>query len=185
MNVIGAAFLARQSSTIAEVGEAKWKAFLDKFSEREPYFKSTKILSITKVPIEPFLAMNDALVAEFYNGDTQVYWRFGIKSGEWSLTSGPNKNVFKPGEYARFLTYIPAIFASYYDFGKVTLAPAEKYVDIQIADVPFKHVYFEYSIMGYAVGGFRLLGASDVRYEALKGFSRRDDVVLYRYWLPR
>ena len=184
MFVIGAAFLARQSMTIAELGEPAWKAFIEKFSEREPFFK-TKILAITQVPVEKFVALNDALIAEHFGNDPQVYWRFGLKSAEWSLTTGQNKGVFKPGEYARFLSYVPAIYASYYDFGKVTLHPAEKHTDIQIADVRIKHVYFEYSIMAYAVGGLKHLGATNLRYEAQKGFSRGDDVVLYRFWLPR
>ncbi len=118
MKVAGTAFLAREAMVSAEHGAAEWKAFLDGFAAREPFFRE-RVLPISKIPAEKFLALNEALVAHFYRKDPRPYWSFGVASAKHALTKGQLRTLFAPGELRRFLQFTPSIWKGYFDAGEL------------------------------------------------------------------
>ena len=124
-------------------------------------------------------ALHDKLVTRFYKGDTQAYWRFGETSAEWALQH-QLRGLFSVGEARRFLGFAPQIYKNYFDGGELVIEQAPTHVDLVIRGVSRPHVYFEYSIIGFAYGGIRALQV-DVKPECLQGFSKGDAEVRYRF----
>jgi hypothetical protein len=178
MHVKGNAWLARNEAMEKSVGKEKWAAFLERQKPTIP-FLATQVLPISKLPVKDFLAVHDALVKEFFQGDPKAYWRFGESSAEWALTH-QLRDLFKEKEARRFLQFSPTIYKGYFDGGELVTELAPAHVDLVIRGVEPKHVYFEYSIIGFAAGGLRVLKAP-VTPECVKGFSKGDDEVRYRF----
>lgn len=183
MNVKGIAFLAREQMMIAAHGEAAWRAFFADFAKREPAL-AQHVLPVSKIPADAFLRFNDALTRHFYGGDERAYWRYGEQSAAYALTRGQLKGLFKPGESQKFLHFTPAIWKGYFDEGELTATPhGSDAVDLRISGVPIQHVYFEYSVIGFGKGGMEVLQAARPQPECIRGFSRKDPDVLYRFFL--
>ena len=182
MNVRGVAFLARRALLVREHGEAAWRSFLETYCKTDPSFRE-QVQAVTNIPAEKFLAFNDALVARFAQGDPQAYWKLGESSAEWALTEGQNRGVFKPGEFRRYLFAGSAIYSTYFDRGTYKTTHGAGFTDVTIREVPIHHPYFELSVMGYLKKGLELLGAKDVRWERLAGFTKGDDFIHYRFWV--
>ncbi len=181
MHVKGIAFIAREAMLARAHGEEKFRSFLSAHATQNTFFKQ-KISAISQIPAETFLTFNDAVLAEFYGGNQQAYWDFGVGSGDYALRDGPFKGMFRPGEYRKFLGLTPAIWKGYFDGGELKVSSTPEYVEVTISGVETKHVYFEYSVIGFAVGGLRLLGmAKEYAPERVKGFSAGDDVIVYRF----
>jgi hypothetical protein len=183
MQVKGIAFLARQTMMTAEHGEARWREYLTQYAERVPFFQ-TPVLPITPIPADAFVALNDDIVKTFYRGDAGIYWHFGERSGHQALTAGQLRGAFQPGEYLRFLLFTPRIWKGYFDGGNLEATRAEGHVDVHLTGVPTPHRYYEDSVMGFAAGGMKVLGAKEPRFDVLKSFHRKDAEVLYRFHLP-
>lgn len=181
MHVKGTAWLARDEAMTKAFGEARWRAFLERLRPRAP-FLATPVMPISRIPVEPFLAVHDALVDEFYDGDTQAYWRFGETSAEWALQH-QLRDLFAAGEGRRFLQFSPTIYKGYFDGGELVAEPSRSDVTLVIRGVEPAHVYFEFSIIGFAAGGLRVLGVP-CEPACVKGFSRGDAEVRYRFALP-
>jgi hypothetical protein len=182
MNVRGVAFLARRSMGIAEHGPAAWTGLMQKVTAKYPIFKQ-ELSPISLIPAEDFIGFNELLIATFHGGDRRAYWTFGQQSAVWSLTQGPNKSLWKPGEYRRFMFSGSAVWASYFDAGAFKVVGAKGYTDVTITEVPVPHPYFELAVMGYLAGGLAQLGAHGVRHEALRGFTLGHPDVHYRFWV--
>ncbi|XXF77347.1 hypothetical protein P2318_30495 [Myxococcaceae bacterium GXIMD 01537] len=183
MEVKGVAFLARQQLMMEAFGEQVWREFLTGFAKQQPLF-ARPVMPMTLLPVDSFLALNDAIVQRFYRGDMhQAYWQFGERSAEYALRQGQLKAMFGPGDYKRFLQFTPGIWKGYFTEGVLqTEAPAGKgYTDLHITGVSIPHQYFEFAVMAFAKRGLEVLGAKNLRYETLKGFSRGDKVVHYRF----
>jgi hypothetical protein len=178
MHVRGVAYLAREGLLQQEFGAQKWAAFLSGMRPRVA-FLNAPILPVSRLPVDEFLALNQEIVRVFYGGDESVYWVFGEQSGEWALQN-QLKGLFSKGEARKFLQFTPKIWSSYFDGGQLTAEVAPAHVDIRIFDVPVKHIYFEASVVGFAKGGLRALGAS-YEPQRIKGFSQGDSEVLYRF----
>lgn len=181
MHVKGTAWLARDEAMVKAFGEARWRAFLAKMQPKAP-FLAAPVMPISRIPVEPFLALHDALVDEFYGGDPQAYWRFGETSAEWALQH-QLRGLFAPGEGRRFLSFSSTIYRGYFDVGELAVETTPAHVELVIRGVEPPHVYFEYSIIGFAAGGLRVLGVP-CEPECVKGFSRGDAEVRYRFALP-
>lgn len=181
MHVKGIAYLARESMMMAAHGADTWRSFMADFSRTEPIFKG-QILPITRIPAEAFLRLNDALVQRFYKGDPQAYWAYGEQSAQFAMTQGQLKGLFQPGEFQKFLMSTPAIWKGYFDAGELAAIPSGPgTIDIRIFDVPIKHVYFEYSVVGFGKGGMKVPKAPHPDPQLIRGFSKGDDDVLYRF----
>lgn len=181
MEVKGVAFLARQAMAEETFGAEAWRRFLADFTRREPVFLQP-VLPATRLPVPAFLALNDALVRTFYGGDAmRGYWEFGEASGRYALARGQLRGMFEPGELRRFLQLTPFIWKGYFTEGELQVLPGPAATELRIVGVPHHHVYFEYSVMGFAKGGLEALGAKALQVEPVQGFSRGDDAVLYRF----
>ena len=180
MEVKGVAFLARQAMAEATYGVEAWRRFLADFAKKEPVFQQP-VLPVTRLPVQPFLALNDALVRTFHGGNVeQGYWQFGEASGHYALRQGQLRGMFEPGEFRRFLQFTPFIWKGYFTEGELQVLPGPEATELRIVGVPFHHVYFEFSVMGFAKGGLEVLGAQ-VEVQPLQGYSRGDDGVAYRF----
>ena len=183
MQVKGIAFLAREAMMVRTFGEQSWRSFLDDYGRQHPLF-AQKILPVTRIPAEPFLALNDALTQTFFDGDAQAYWRYGEQSGIYALTQGQLKGLFKQGDVLKFLQFTPMIWKGYFDAGELSVKQTSPTtLEARIAEVPFTHVYFEYSVFGFAEGALRTLGAAHPKPEVVRSVSRGDPDSLYRFRL--
>jgi hypothetical protein len=183
MEVKGVAFLARQQLMVESHGEEAWRDFLTDFSRRDPTFNQP-IMPVTRLPVDSFLRFNEALVLRFYKGDQKTYWQFGVKSADHALTHGHLRAMFVPGDYRRFLHFTPGIWKGYFTEGELQVKAEERYFELRLTKVSRPHIYFELSVMGFIAGGLAYLGAKQPQHEALKGFTRGDPEVLYRFYLP-
>jgi hypothetical protein len=180
MNVRGPAFLSRQAMVTLEFGLAAWREFFDGLSQREPFFQQP-IQQVTNIPAETFLVFSDAVVQHFYRGDPQSLWRFGENGARWALAQGQTRTLFAPGEYRRFMLSAGALWATYYDQGRVVTTSGPGLVEIRVVEVPLQHPHFELASMGYLQGGAVHLGARGLKHEVLKSFGRGDPEAHYRF----
>lgn len=178
MKVKGNAWLARCEIMEKTFGAEVWADYLKEQAPAHPFLR-TPVMPISRIEVDDFLGLHDKLVERFYAGDTQVYWRFGEASAEWALQH-QLRGLFSTGEARRFLAFAPQIYKNYFDGGELLMESTPSYVDLVIHGVSRPHVYFEYSIIGFAHGGIRALQV-DVQPECLKGFSKGDDEVRYRF----
>lgn len=180
MEVKGVAFLARQMMIVQEHGEAAWQAFFTEYAVREPLF-AQPVMPVTRMPVEAFLRFNEALVERFYNNDPKAYWQMGIKSAEYALVKGQLRTMFAAGDLRRFLLFTPGIWKGYFTAGELLVKPEADSVELGITGVPRPHIYFELSVMGFAAGGLKILGATQLEHEVVKGFTRGHPEVVYRF----
>src|SRR5689334_15246956 len=176
MNVKGISHLARQALIVEEFGEARWRDFMSDWNRRHPDFPA-HILPITKLPLEPYLKMQEEVLNEFYGGDKMAWWHIGIKSGNRALTVGQLKGLFKPEETRRFVLFTPHVFRGYFDGGDLTAAGKGDTVEVAITGVP-PHLYFEYGVMGFVQGGMQILNPKIEPAKRIRGFSIGDKDVL-------
>ncbi|MBN1209739.1 MAG: hypothetical protein JXB05_33125 [Myxococcaceae bacterium] len=180
MEVKGVAFLARQMMVVQDRGEAAWRAFIKEFAEQEPVFAQT-VMPVSRLPVDAFLRLNEALVERLYGGDSRMYWEFGMRSAEYALGKGQLKALFAPGDFRRFLLFTPGIWKGYFTAGELRVKAEANATELHLVGVPRPHLYFEQSVMGFAAGGLTMLGAKNLRHEVLKGFSKGNVEVLYRF----
>ncbi|NMO14498.1 hypothetical protein HPC49_32640 [Pyxidicoccus fallax] len=180
MEVKGVAFLARQQMMAQSHGEATWKSFLTDFAKKEPFF-ANPIMPVTRMPVEAFLRLNEELLTRFYGGNQSAWWQFGIKSAEYALSQGQLKTMFSQGDLRRFLLFTPGIWKGYFTAGDLSVNPGQDSTDLSITNVPRPHVYFELSVMGFAHGGLNYLGAKNLSHQVIKGYTKGDKDVLYRF----
>ncbi|HEY8208720.1 MAG TPA: hypothetical protein VIG99_14620 [Myxococcaceae bacterium] len=179
MNVKGISHLARQDLIVEEFGEVRWRDFMNGWLQSHPGFPA-QILPITKLPLEPYLQLQEAVLREFYSGDRMAWWHIGIKSAAVALTTGQLKGLFRPGETRRFLLFMPNVFRGYFDGGELTVASKGDAVEVAITGVP-PHLYFEYGVMGFVQGGMQLLDPKSQPGKRVRGFSIGDPDVLYAF----
>ncbi|OJH35789.1 hypothetical protein [Cystobacter ferrugineus] len=183
MDVKGVAFLARQLQAEQTFGRDRWLAFLTEQAKRDPVF-AQPVLPVTRIPADAFLRLNDAMTQQFYAGDPQAYWKYGLKSAEYALGQGQLKALFSKGDYRRFALFTPGIWKGYFTEGELTAQVRGNVAELRITGVPRPHTYFELSVMGFASGGLTYLSGKEIAHEVLKGFSQGDLEVAYRFTLP-
>jgi hypothetical protein len=185
MEVKGTAFLARKAMLAREIGEGRTAEIIGAFQEKHPDFP-TSVIATTTMPVELFIAFNDMLVATVYGGDVQSYWRFGEKSADWALTSGPYKHLLATKGMLEFAESARLLYPNYFTVGRAeSRLRGENVVEIRIVGIPqqYRHVYFEYAIVAYFKRGLELTGARAVTAERRLGFSKGDAEVHYDYIL--
>lgn len=169
MEVKGAAFVGRKDAIIKKFGEDAWTKFIKSVAEKEPFFANS-VLSNTLIPAEKFLFFQDEVVKTFYNNDQKANWISGEQAAEYSLVNGPYKIYLQTKDLKMFVEErLPAVMKMYYTEGQMEGKVNGKVVDVIITGVPIQHVYFEYTIMGYAKRAIELLGAKIVNTKVLKG----------------
>lgn len=181
MHVKGNAWLARSEEMTREVGAQPWADFVAELTPKIPFLQA-QVMPISRIPVDEFLMLHDALVRRFFGGDDAVYWRFGVQSAEWALTH-QLRGLFAAGEWRRLMQFTPNIYKNYFDGGELAVALEPQHAELSIRGVEPRHVYFEYSIIGFAKGALAVLGAP-VEPERLAGFSKGDPEIRYRFALP-
>ncbi len=178
MKVKGNAWLARCEQMEQTFGAEKWQAFLKERTAKYPFLQSP-VMPISRIEVPEFLSLHEELVDHFFAGDKLVYWRFGERSAEWAMAH-QLRGLFSKGEGRRFLQFAPTVYKNYFDGGELLAELAPTHTDLVIRGVVHPHVYFEYSVIGFAVGALRGLEVN-VTPDCLRGFSRGDDEVRYRF----
>ncbi len=188
VEVKGTAVLARRTMLVRELGEERFKRFFDAVAERQPLF-SRPILATTTLPIRPFLAFNDMIVRELYDGDVQSYVRFGEASAEWSLTEGPYKNMLASKSIDQFAGLGKLLYANFFTAGRAESAlrspgrDDRRVVDLRLLEIPREHhhPYIELAIPGYFRRGLELVSQRRVAMRTLRAFSKGDSEVHCEY----
>ncbi len=180
MRIKGTAYHARMNLLRAKLGEAGVEDFMKSFLAKHPTFPQN-ILATTWLPAEDFLQLIDAIVEGPYNGDTQSLWEIGEASATYTLTAGPYRHLLETRDVRRFGGLAGVMYANFFDTGRARSEYCGKFVELWIEGIPapLRHLYFEYSLVGYFRRGFELLEES-VRAECLQGYSKGDDRVHYR-----
>ena len=75
----------------------------------------------------------------------------------------------------------PVMWSNFFDTGRARSEIHQDRIELWIEGVPadVRHLYFEYSVVGYFRRGLEMLGAT-VRMTRLAGFSAGDEYVHYR-----
>jgi len=186
MDVKGTAFLARKVMLIDEIGEDRFNRIVSDFGKKEPIFNQP-IHATTLIPIQVFVAFNDALVDELYGGDRRAYMRFGEKSAEYALMIGPYKRIRETNSVSVFVEAARFIYQGYYTAGRAEGSMEGDTADLRLHGVPceHKHLYLEYASAAYVRRGIELIGMHSVAMTCVRGFSQGDDEVHYRYAIER
>ena len=179
--VKGVAYLARQAMVTAERGAPAWEEFLARFRAAEPDFPA-QIFPVSLIPGDLFIRLNERLTRELYRGEvaSAVYWQVGLKSAEFAFAN-QLRGLFQPGDFARFMAFTPRVFHNYFDSGELLSRAVSPTVwELRITGTP-RHPYFEYSVMGFASGALRWLGALHPEPERLRQFEKGSDEVRYQF----
>ena len=165
MRVKGAAFLARRREIIEQFGQERWERFRRELAERDPLFDDALFLT-SRVPLDTFLRMHEALVSEFYGGDERSYFESGRAAASWALVSGPYAKAFAAGGDAReLMTTVPAkLWRTYFDFGRFEVAIEGDEILVDVTGLPREHAYFELAVAGYMERALELLGAREISH---------------------
>jgi hypothetical protein len=183
MDVKGTAFLSRKAMIERELGAPRFEAVLRAAAERDAVFGKA-ILATSRIPIEAFLRLNDLMVRDLYDGDDQSYFRFGEQSAAWALgPDGPYRRLVTDKGVAEFVASAPAIYRNYFDHGEARSETTDEAIRLSILgiDAPYRHVYFEYAIMGYFKHGLEMVSDRKVEMRAHLGFSKGDPESVYLF----
>ncbi|KKN07329.1 hypothetical protein LCGC14_1068260 [marine sediment metagenome] len=160
MNVKGFAFVATKDATISRFGEERWNDFFERFKESYPFFNQG-ILPTSQIPAEQYLALQDAVVKVFYNGDEKMYWRFGEGAARTTLSEDGPFHIYvkRKREVKDFIeNVLGRIWNMFYDEGSVKYEVEGNIAHLHIFNVPLYHVFFEYSTMGYVQKALEIMG---------------------------
>jgi len=183
MRVKGTAYHARINLLRAKLGDDGVEEFMKSFLDQHASFPRD-VLATTWLPAEEFLELIDAIVQGPYEGDTQSLWEIGEASAAWTLKEGPYRNLLETSDVRRFGGLANVMYANFFDTGRARSEYRDPLVELWIDGIPapLRHLYFEYSLVGYFRRGLELLGAK-VRAECVHGFSKGDPRVQYRLHL--
>jgi hypothetical protein len=169
MEAKGVAFQARKKLVCEQFGEDKWEAFLKEYGERDGYFR-TDILPTALIPIDKFLAFNEALLKRFFMGDERAYVTMGERTAEFSLVDGPYKTYLRNRDYKSLVEEsVPKLWKKFYTDGTLEITYQPGQVDASIHGLPQRHVYFESAVVGFMKRTLELAGAAKVSFTKLPG----------------
>lgn len=181
MNVKGTAFVTRKDTIVKAFGEERWNAFMTKLTAKEKYF-GQPIMTVTLIPLDKFIVFLDDVLKEFFQNDDNHYWVLGQKSADFSLAEGgPYHSFLLTKDIKQFVeTVMPRIWSTYFDGGKLTAKFENNTAHITISDLPAKHLYFEYLVMGYIRQALVIFGKKAVE-QRVRGFSSGNNDIYYQF----
>lgn len=183
MNVKGTAFVTRKDTIVKAFGEERWNAFISKFAAKEKYF-SQPIMTITLIPLDKFIVFLDDVLKEFFNNDNNHYWKLGEKSADFSVAAdGPYHSFLLTKDIKQFVeSGMPKIWSTYFDGGTFSAKLENNVIHVTISNLPAKHKYFEYLIMGYIRQALVIFGKKAVELR-VRGFSAGNNDIYYQFTL--
>jgi hypothetical protein len=185
----GTAVIARQEQIRRRFGEDRWRAFMRGMAERFPEF-GDNIFVTSRISVESFLAFQEEIVAAFYGGEDDPYFRIGAEAAQWVFTEGPYSRLVERRDLGldALLAEIPAeIWSKYYDFGAMSVTPGERSARVLITGIPVEHPYFHRTAAGFMQRTFELFGATGVAVGESPGAEpgSRLFLVTFESWAPR
>ncbi len=174
MNVKGFTFTATEDGITSRFGEERWKDFYQRFKASHPKFPNS-ILPTSQIPADLYLALQDAVVSEFHNGDEKIFWKFGERAARNTLSEkGPfHIYVKRKREPKDFITNVLGrIWNMFYDEGSVKYEVEGNIAHLYILDMPLYHLYFEYSTVGYVVKALEIMEVSVKETIKVKGSAK-------------
>ncbi|HNQ65778.1 MAG TPA: hypothetical protein PK842_09185 [Smithella sp.] len=181
MNVKGTVFLTGKVAITANFGEARWNEFMAKLAEKDPFFKNV-IMSVTLVPVDKHLFFLDEMLKEFFRNDKSQFLLFGRVAAKFALSpGGPYHSYLLTKDIKQFVeSGMPKLWSTYYDGGKFTAKLENNIVHLKISDIPIKHIYFEYLIMGYFKQALKIFGKENIE-KRVRSIASGDDDIYYQY----
>ena len=183
MNVKGIIYLTGKTAIIGVFGEEPWNAFMVKLAAKDKFF-SNFIMPITRVPLDKFILFLDELVKEFFNNDMMQYVTFGKVAAQFALSEdGMYKSYLLTKDTKQFVEAVmPKFWSTYFDEGTVTTIFANNVAHLKITGLQFKHLYFEYLIMGYFQKALKMFGKKSVP-KRIRSMSAGDDDIYFQFEL--
>jgi hypothetical protein len=181
MNVKGTAFVTRKDTIVKSFGEERWNAFITKLAAKEKYF-SQPIMTVTLIPLDKFIVFLDDVLKEFFGNDNNHYWKLGEKSADFSLSAGgPYHSFLLTKDIKQFVeSGMPKIWSTYFDGGTFSAKLENNIVHVTISNLPARHIYFEYLIMGYIRQALVIFGKKAVE-RRVRGFSAGNNDIYYQF----
>lgn len=180
--VRGIAFESRRRMVESDIGRDEFGNYLRWLAERDPFWKRN-IIATTMIPLDSFLMFNDGLITRYYHNDVKMYWKWGKYAAKWVLTDGPYRDFMREKELHNFfLRVLPLIWGLYFTFGSASAEIHGKRLRVILDDLPKKHLYLEYAIMGWVEGAIILKGE---RIEDIRAASVTRHRVVYDFILAR
>jgi hypothetical protein len=163
MNIKGTPFVAGKVSLIENFGEGRWNSFMAKLAQKENYF-SNMIMSVTIIPLDKFIFFIDEITKEYFNNDNKVYLLFGMASAKYALSpGGPYNSYLLTKDLKQFVeSGMPKIWSTYFDGGIFDARFENNVVHLKISEIPIKHIYFEYMVMGYFKQALKIFGKKSI-----------------------
>jgi len=183
MNVKGSIYLTGKTTIISVFGEEKWNAFVPKLAAKDNFF-STQIMSITRIPVDKFILFLDELVKEFFNNDMMQYVTFGKVAAQFGLSpDGMYRSYLLTRDTKQFVeSVLPKLWATYFDEGVVVGRLENNFVHINITGLQFKHLYFDYLIMGYFQKALKIFGKKSTA-KKVKSLTTGDNNICFQFEL--
>ena len=179
MNVKGSIYLTGKTTIISVFGEERWNAFVPKLAAKDNFF-SNQIMSITRVPVDKFIIFLDELVKEFFNNDMMQYVTFGKVAAQFGLSpEGMYRSYLLTRDAKQFVeSVLPKLWSTYFDEGVVIGRLENNVAHINITGLQFKHLYFDYLIMGYFQKALKIFGKKSVAKKVRSLTSDDNDICL-------
>jgi hypothetical protein len=181
MNVKGTVFVTGKASITAVFGEERWNSFMTKLAAKDKFFNNV-IMSITLVPVEKHLFFLDEMLKEFFNYDKNQYQLFGRVAAKFALSPGGHYNAYLlTKDIKQFVeSGMPKLWSTYYDGGMFTAKLENNIVHLKITELPIKHIYFEYMVMGYFKQALKIFGEKTIE-KKMRSIANGDDDIYYQY----
>jgi hypothetical protein len=183
MKIKGTAIVTAKAAVSAAFGEERWNAFMKKLAAKDSFFNNI-IMSVTLVPVEKHLFFLDEMLKEFFNNDPNQYLLFGRVAAKFALSpGGPYHSYLLTKDIKQFVeSGMPKLWTTYYDGGKLTAKLENNIVHLKITDIPIKHIYFEYMLMGYFKQALKIFGVKNVE-KKIRSIANGDNDIYYQYEL--
>jgi hypothetical protein len=181
MNVKGIIYLTGKTAIIGVFGEEPWNSFIAKLAAKDKFF-SNIIMSVTPVPLDKFILFLDELVKEFFNNDMMQYVTFGKVAAQYALSpEGLYKSYLLTKDTKKFVeSVLPKFWSTYFDEGLVTTKFENNVAHLKITGLQFKHLYFEYLIMGYFQKALKIFGKKTVA-KRIRSLSLGNDDIYFQF----
>ncbi len=175
------AFVTAKVSITAAFGEERWNAFMNKLAAKDNFFKNV-IMSITPIPVDKHLYFLDEMLKEFFNDDKNQYLLFGRVAAKFALSpGGPYHSYLLTKDLKQFVAMgASKLWTTYFDGGVFTAKDENNVVHFKITELPVKHVYFEYMIIGFFKQALKIFGKKTIE-KRLKSVASGDDSIYYQY----
>lgn len=184
MDIKGMAFIARRLLVEREHGVEKFDEVVREVAKKDAIFRAP-VLATTRIPMDAFMRLNQALVDRLYRGDPKANFTLGEMSADYAL-NGPYKNFVTNRSVDAFAGSAPAMYRNYFDEGEAKAVRVGREIHVEISGIPepYRSHYIEYGIMGYFRRGLEMVSGVTPKMSARRGFSKGDETVLYVFELP-